>query len=213
MSARRERWTRAPTPASRARHRRKAREAPERGHDRPDFGRRRFSLREDDQVVDRDGARPHALGEIRHGPQRERYPRQLAAKLGVADRLHLPGLRDDSPALYPAFDVFCLPSYREGLPLALLEALAAGLPAAVTAVGGVPEVIGDRSPVALTVAPGDVEGLAQGLTRLLDDSDLRARLGAEARRRVEERFSRAQMARAVARLYDGLLEEDRAALE
>jgi len=143
----------------------------------------------------------------------QRTLRQLAAKLGVADRLHLPGLRDDSPALYPAFDVFCLPSYREGLPLALLEALAAGLPAAVTAVGGVPEVIGDRSPVALTVAPGDVEGLAQGLTRLLDDSDLRARLGAEARRRVEERFSRAQMARAVARLYDGLLEEDRAALE
>jgi glycosyltransferase involved in cell wall biosynthesis len=130
---------------------------------------------------------------------------QLAAQLGVGDRLHLPGLREDSPALYPAFDVFCLPSYREGLPLALLEALAAGLPAVVTAVGGVAEVIGEAEPVAITVAPGDVEGLAAGLAPLLNDSALRARLGALARRRVEERFSRREMAKAVARLYDALL--------
>jgi glycosyltransferase involved in cell wall biosynthesis len=139
------------------------------------------------------------------GDGRERDAlRQLADGLGIGGRLHLPGVRDDSPALYRVLDVFCLPSYREGMPLALLEAMAAGAAGVVTPVGGVPEVIGDPGELALTVNPGDVEGLSVALARLLDDSDLRVRLSSAARRQVEQRFSRDQMARAVAHLYDQL---------
>lgn len=130
--------------------------------------------------------------------------RELALSLGFGDRLHLPGIRQDAPALYPLLDVFCLPSHREGLPLALLEAMASGRPAVVTPVGGIPEVIGDPPEAALTVHPGDTGELARALAHLLDDSGLRARLGAAARRRVEEGFSRARMARSVGHLYDGL---------
>jgi glycosyltransferase involved in cell wall biosynthesis len=152
----------------------------------------------------------------------------LARSAGLRSRVRFAGLRNDAALLYRAFDVFCMPSHREGLPLALLEALASARAAVVTPVGGMPEVVGstagrnggppgapdpaatggDFEPgerVALTVAPGDAASLAAAVGRLLDDPGLRARLGVAARRRVEARFSRAQMARATAGLYDALL--------
>lgn len=136
---------------------------------------------------------------------------QLAADLGIAERVHFAGIRDDAPVLYRLFDVFCMTSRREGLPLALLEALASECASVVTPVGGIPEVVGGASgkaeevAAAITVAPGDITSLASVLSRLLDDAPLRARLGAAGRARVEARFSRAEMARRTARVYDDLL--------
>jgi glycosyltransferase involved in cell wall biosynthesis len=130
-----------------------------------------------------------------------------ARALGIADRVHLPGLKPDLADWYPLFDVFCMTSHREGLPLVLLEALAAGRPALVTPVGGIPGVIGASPPVAWTFAPGDERDLAQKLAQLLTDADLRRSLGAAGRARVVEHFSRRTMARATAALYDQVRRE------
>jgi len=144
---------------------------------------------------------------VGEGPERHALM-DLAASLGLGDRVRMPGLRADTPALYRLFDVFCMPSYREGLPLVLLEALAAGAAAVVTPVGGIRDVLGageERDDgVALTSPPGDVAALASAIARLLDDPELRRRLGHAGSERVAQHFSRAAMARATACLYDEL---------
>lgn len=83
---------------------------------------------------------------------------------------------------YAAADAFCLPSRREGLPMALLEAMAFGLPVVASRVGGIPEVVDDAS--GLLVEPGDVAALTAAIGRLASDPALRARLGNAARERV-----------------------------
>lgn len=88
-------------------------------------------------------------------------------------------------ALLAAGQVFVLPSYDEGLPMALLEAMAAGLAPVTTPVGGIPEAVTDGVD-GLLVQPGDVEALAAALTRLVTDPRLRADLAAGARRRSED---------------------------
>ena len=77
------------------------------------------------------------------GGRREAEMRRLAAELGLAGRVHFLGQRDDVPDLLSALDLFVLPSHSEGVSLALLEAMAAGLPVIATAVGGLPEVVTD----------------------------------------------------------------------
>jgi glycosyltransferase involved in cell wall biosynthesis len=105
--------------------------------------------------------------------------RALAAQHGVADRVVFAGSRDDVFALLPAFDVFALSSRFEGLPIALLEAMAAGVAPVATRVGGIPEVITDGRD-GLLVDPGDPDALAAALGRLLDDAALRETLGERA---------------------------------
>ena len=84
-----------------------------------------------------------------------------------------------------AADVFCLPSYREGLPMAILEAMAVGLPVVATAVGGIPDVVRDNES-GLLLDAGDVAGLAVALAALARDPELRRRLGETGRGLVEE---------------------------
>jgi glycosyltransferase involved in cell wall biosynthesis len=94
----------------------------------------------------------------------------------------------DAPAKAAALArarVFVLPSTSEGLPVALLEAMAAGCPIVATRVGGVPDVVTDGEE-ALVVAPGDPDALARAIGELLADADRARRLGEGARRRVEE---------------------------
>jgi glycosyltransferase involved in cell wall biosynthesis len=144
---------------------------------------------------------------IGEGPMEEMLGR-LAGDLGISARLVMPGLRLDAPRLYPALDVFCMPSRREGLPLALLEALASGCAAVTTPVGGIPEVIGEgEGQVALVVPPDNPEALALGIERLLAAPELRTTLGEAGRRRVAESFSTQRMTAEVAELYDGMLAE------
>ncbi|MEM9553018.1 MAG: glycosyltransferase family 4 protein [Acidobacteriota bacterium] len=108
----------------------------------------------------------------RHGP--------LVRFLGALDR-------DDLLALYARVDVYCLPSTYEGFPVAILEAMAAGLPIVATTVSGIPEAVVDGA-TGLLVPPCDDVALAAALGRLLADAELRRRLGAAGRRRVHERF-------------------------
>jgi glycosyltransferase involved in cell wall biosynthesis len=99
---------------------------------------------------------------------------------GLADRVILAGYRPKAARLMPAFDVYCLPSFYEGMPVSLLEAMALGLPSVATTVGGIPEVAADGRD-ALLVPPGEPGVLADRLVRLLGDAELRARLAAGAR--------------------------------
>jgi glycosyltransferase involved in cell wall biosynthesis len=126
----------------------------------------------------------------------------VAAELGDAGELL--GERDDVAEQLARADVFVLSSRSEGLPMAILEAMAAGLPVVATAVGGIPELVADGE-TGLLVPPGDADALAEALRRLVADPELRRRLGDAARTRVEERFSLAATRRAHVELYDRLL--------
>jgi glycosyltransferase involved in cell wall biosynthesis len=137
----------------------------------------------------------------------ERAPLEaLAVELGIADRVRFLGRREDVPRLLAACDVFALPSLYEGSSLAVLEAMAAGIPIVSSAIGGTEELIEDgRS--GLLVAPGDSEALAAALRRVLGDPGLRQSLVAHARERVEAGLTREQMAARVSGVYRELLGE------
>lgn len=139
---------------------------------------------------------------IGDGPQRPEL-QALAGSLGLGDAALFTGTRGDIPRLLRAMDVFVLPSRREALPLAILEAMAAGLPVVATRVGGVPETIEDNA-TGLLVPAGDSEALGAGLARLADAPELRARLGLAGRAHFRAGFTVHHMVRAVEALYDEL---------
>jgi glycosyltransferase involved in cell wall biosynthesis len=90
-------------------------------------------------------------------------------------------------ALYEAADVFCIPSFAEGIPIVLMEAMAMELPCVTTHITGIPELI--RTGVdGLLVAPSDLDGLTDALATLIDDAGLRERLGKSGRARVLEQY-------------------------
>jgi glycosyltransferase involved in cell wall biosynthesis len=123
----------------------------------------------------------------------------LATERGVRDRVLLAGYRDDVPALLAAADIFVLPSWIEGLPLTVLEAMAAAKPVVATRVGGTPEAVDGET--GLLVPPHDISALTEALDVLLAEPDLARRLGEAGRRRVEERFSAAAMCEQVLAAY------------
>jgi glycosyltransferase involved in cell wall biosynthesis len=128
---------------------------------------------------------------------------QLTAQLGLCDSVIFTGLRSDVPRLLGALDVFVLPSEREALPVAVLEAMAAGLPVVATRVGGLPEVVADGE-TGFLVPPGDVAALQGVLEKLAGDPALAARLGAAGQAHVQAHFTVQQMVRQVEQLYDQL---------
>lgn len=122
------------------------------------------------------------------GQIRDRRVRRLAAAPELAPVLHLPGFRRDAAALAQRCDVAVMPSVeREGLPRAVIEAMAQGVPAVVSNVGGMPELV-EHGVSGLVVPPREPEALAEAIARLADDPELRARLGRAARARVETAF-------------------------
>lgn len=128
---------------------------------------------------------------------------------GCHDQVLLPGILEGSDkdrALAEAA-AFLLPSYGEGLPMALLEAMAAGLPVIATRVGAVPEVVTDGVEGFL-IEPGDVAALADRMLRLASDADLRKRMGAAARRRVETSYSLDHMAESILAVYREILGQE-----
>jgi len=137
------------------------------------------------------------------GPRRAAL-QELAAELGIADRVLFLGHRTDIPELLAASDVFALPSLYEGSSLAVLEAMAAGRAVVSSAIGGTDELLTDGED-GLLVAPGDSPALASALRRLLGDGELRADLGRAARARAERDFSRGAMAGRVTAIYRRLL--------
>ena len=136
------------------------------------------------------------------GPEKER----LAAAAQSAPpglRVVLAGAQRPEEWL-PAFDVFALSSGSEGLPIALLEAMACGVATIVTAVGAMPEVV-DHGRAGLVVAPGDRQALGEAIAALLDDARRREALGAAGLSRVRERHSAERMARDYEALYRKVL--------
>jgi glycosyltransferase involved in cell wall biosynthesis len=109
----------------------------------------------------------------------------------------------EKSALLEHAAVYALPSYCEGLPMSVLEAMAAGLPVVCTPVGGVPEAVTDGCE-GWMIPPGDVGALAGALDKLLSDAGLRRRMGEAARRKVESTFSVTQVVPQVERLYEQL---------
>lgn len=126
-----------------------------------------------------------------------------ARRRGVAGRCLFLGARDDVAAVLASADVVALPSRSEGLPFAVLEAMAVGRPVVATAVGGTPEAIDDGR-TGLLVPAGDTAALAAALARLLGDPDVARRMGEQGAARVRREFSLAGMVGALADLYDGL---------
>jgi glycosyltransferase involved in cell wall biosynthesis len=127
-----------------------------------------------------------------------------AERLGVRDRVVFAGRRDDAAELLVELDVLALPSWTEGLPLVVLEAMARRRPVVATPVGGTPEVVVDGE-TGLLVPPRDPDALAAALRRLLADADLRRRMGDAGYERVRERFSADAMTGRVLEIYDEVL--------
>lgn len=133
-------------------------------------------------------------------PKVERFVRRHA----LEDRVLLVGPRENVPDLLAAMDIFVLPSRWEGLPLAIIEAMMAGLPVLATGVGGVPELVEDGV-TGLLVPPRDPEALAWALARLLSDPPVRRRMGAAGREKAVREFRLDRMLEETSRLYKELL--------
>jgi glycosyltransferase involved in cell wall biosynthesis len=119
------------------------------------------------------------------GPQRQNIEAKIR-EFNLGDRVRLAGNRDDVLPWLQSLDVFALPSYaNEGVPQALVQAMLCGLPCVTTAVGSIGEVARDGD-TAIVVKAEDTADLRRGLERLLADAELRARLGAAARRHCAE---------------------------
>ncbi len=139
---------------------------------------------------------------VGQGPLAESL-RVEADRLGLNGRLVFAGFRRDAIRLVAASDIFVLSSIHEGLPVALLEAMALGKPSVVTRVGGIPEATDEAS--SMLVPPEDPQALANAISALLASPDLRARLGAAARDRARTRYGVPHMVRAVEQVYADLL--------
>jgi glycosyltransferase involved in cell wall biosynthesis len=126
----------------------------------------------------------HEVMIVGDGPDRSSISAAIA-EAGLTDRVELLGDRTDVRDLLARSDIFVLATLSEGMPLALLEAMAEGLPAVASSVGGVPEIVKDGEN-GLLVPAGDAAALARALHRLLTDADLRIRLGSAARRTIAE---------------------------
>lgn len=127
-----------------------------------------------------------------------------AARLGIGARTRLLGHREDSAQLAAAFDVAVLASLSEGLPNAVMEAMAAGAPVVATAVGGVPELIEDGV-TGFLVPPANPGAMAERIEYALSHADLTGLIAMRGRRLVSERFGMERMVAAVERLYDEVI--------
>lgn len=130
----------------------------------------------------------------------------LSHALGLDDAVRFLGWTDQVLPLYQAADLFALTSWSEGMSIALLEAMACGLPPVATEIPGNTDLV-TQEQNGLLFTPGDKAGLAAALERGLSDTVLRARLAASARETITSRFSVEQMNRRYARLYQQVWEQ------
>lgn len=133
------------------------------------------------------------------GPEAERLT-ALAANLGVADRVIFCGPVSDRSGFYHALDAFVLPSLHEGLPMALLEAMASGVPVLASRLEGIAAALREEEEGLLAEA-GDLNGFSAQLSRLMTDPGLRERLAVAARRKTAEKFSASGTARRIEAVY------------
>jgi glycosyltransferase involved in cell wall biosynthesis len=133
------------------------------------------------------------------GPERDSLEVE-AKSLGVHESVRFLGVRQDIPDILASIDILAMPSLSEGLPMALLEAMASAKPVVASAVGAIPRVIQNRAN-GILIAAGDVSGLAGALQDLLRSKELRLELGRSARMTVEASFSAVSMANQYLEIY------------
>ena len=128
-----------------------------------------------------------------------------SVRLGISDKTHFLGERADVPQLLAAMDVFALSSVTEGIPMTILEAMAARLPVVATRVGGIPQVVRDGK-TGLLVSPGCPGELARQLAALAANSGLRHSMGRAGRKTVVDEYSAKTMAARYENVYGALLQ-------
>lgn len=137
------------------------------------------------------------------GPLRGELEKK-SIELGIAEKVIFTGLRNDVPEVYSTFDIFALPSLKEGLPMVLLEAMASKKPIVATTVGAIPRVIANTKD-GILANPGDVCGLKAAIISLLQDERLSRTLAYSAYRKVIEEFSSSAMCAKYVCIYERLL--------
>ncbi|HZY64218.1 MAG TPA: glycosyltransferase family 4 protein [Edaphobacter sp.] len=139
------------------------------------------------------------------GPDLEML-KMLAKELAIEESVTFAGRRQDMPAVYASLDVMVSSSRQEGLPMAILEGMASGLPLVATAVGDVSTLVREGSTGFLTRSE-DVESIADGITKLLQNPELRKQFGAAGREVVRDEFSAGRMAKEYLRVYEKVIAE------
>jgi glycosyltransferase involved in cell wall biosynthesis len=137
------------------------------------------------------------------GPERSAILAE-AERLGIEDRVHLPGFVADPASVAGLFDVFALSSLSEQFPISVVEAMAAGLPIAAPAVGDVAAMVAEENREFI-VAPGDERALRRALTALAGDPALRKRIGEANRARARKEYDEGAMIERYKALYWGLM--------
>ncbi len=137
---------------------------------------------------------------VGEGPRAREVAEQVSG-LGPGGTVRITGFRRDVPAVLAASDVFCLPSYSEGLSISIMEAMAAGLPVAASRVGGNPELVVEGE-TGVLFEPHDPGDLADKLRKRLGDADARRTMGDAGRRRVLSEFAPEDMVRRYHELYE-----------
>jgi glycosyltransferase involved in cell wall biosynthesis len=151
------------------------------------------------EVASRTGA---ALVLVGDGPERDRLAAR-ADELGIADRVHFTGSVPTPAEHLRAADVFALPSVAEGMSNSLLEAMATGLPCLASDIGGNTDLLGVGE--AGLLLPDDRPAWTEALVRVLTDRGLAERLGASARRRIDEEYALPRVVDRYVVLYRRLL--------
>jgi glycosyltransferase involved in cell wall biosynthesis len=146
-------------------------------------------------------APPPTVALIGRGPEEARL-RALAAQLGIAARVTFAGEIPEAARLFAAFDVFAAPSRKEGLPLAVVEAMALGLPVVASDIAAHREVLGETSEGLVEATP---EAFAARLAAVLADAALRGRLAAENRTRARSEFDARDMLAGLEGVYEDAL--------
>jgi glycosyltransferase involved in cell wall biosynthesis len=139
---------------------------------------------------------------VGEGPMRARLGHR-AERLGITDRVVMKGAvgQDEMASYYAGADVFCLPSFAEGVPVVLMEAMASGRPVVTTRIAGVPELV-DDGVSGLLVAPGNAGQLAAALERLATSPEEREEMGRAGRQKVVEEFDSETCAAQLGTLFD-----------
>jgi glycosyltransferase involved in cell wall biosynthesis len=144
---------------------------------------------------------------VGEGPDRDKLE-SLIDELKIRDNVSTLGRRDDMPSVYASLDIMVSASRQEGLPMAILEGMASGLPLIATPVGAVPTVISDGR-TGVMVPPADPTLLASAILTLLKNPVQRERLGSAARKLIEDEFSASRMTADYLRVYEEALSRGR----
>lgn len=135
----------------------------------------------------------------------EQSLKEEVSMLGIDSAVSFLGARRDVPVILKAMDLFVLPSMWEGFPVALLEAMASGLPVVAASVGGVGEVVKDGE-TGFLVQPKDEESLGRRIISLLEDEEKSLEFGANGKRLVEGKFSSVSMVKHLEYIYNSVIQ-------